>query len=230
VSERGGPTVEQIEPRNALGAVLWDMDGTLVDTEPYWIECEYELVAEYGGSWSDEHAHSLVGNDLIVSARYIAEQGNVPLPPEEIIERLLDGVVERTNQHIPWRPGARGLLQALNAQSVPCALVTMSYRRLAQAVVEVLPAGTFQAIVAGDDVQQGKPHPEAYLRAAARLGVQPSECVAIEDSPAGVASAIAAGMPVLAVPHLVPIPPGPGLTVTQTLEGWTTSDLAALVS
>jgi HAD superfamily hydrolase (TIGR01509 family) len=210
------------------GAVLWDMDGTLVDTEPYWIECEYALVAEFGGSWNDEHAHKLVGNDLIVSARYIAEHGGVPLPPEEIVERLLDGVIARVRQHIPWRPGARDLLDDLRAAQVPCALVTMSYRRLAQAVVEALPPGIFQAVVAGDDVSRGKPHPEPYLAAAALLGLPPGECVAIEDSPSGVASAVAAGMRVLAVEHLVTLEPGPRRTLATTLEHWTPHRLAAL--
>ena len=209
-------------------AVLWDMDGTLVDTEPYWIECEYELVGRHGGQWNDQHAHTLVGNDLVVSARYIAEHGSVRLPPEEIIQQLMDGVIERTRHHIPWRPGARELLNALKARAVPCALVTMSYRRLAQAVVDVLPAGTFQTIVAGDDVDRGKPHPEPYLEAAARLRVPPGDCVAIEDSPTGVESAIAAGMPVLAVQHMVPIPAGPGRTLTRTLDGWTPARLGTL--
>jgi beta-phosphoglucomutase-like phosphatase (HAD superfamily) len=157
------------------GAVLWDMDGTLVDTEPYWIAEEYELVAEYGGSWSDEDAHSLVGNDLIVSANYIREHGGVPLSPEAIIERLLDRVIERVRVH-------------------------------------------------------SKPHPEPYLTAAARLGLPVSRCVAIEDSLTGVQSAQAAGVPVLAVEHLVPIPPMPGRTVVRTLQDWTTQDLAALLA
>jgi HAD superfamily hydrolase (TIGR01509 family) len=210
-------------------AVLWDMDGTLVDTEPYWIEEEYILVSEYGGSWSDEDAHNLVGNDLLVSANYIRDVGGVTLPPEQIIERLLEKVIERVRKHIPWRPGARELLAELQALHVPCALVTMSYQSLAQAVVQTLPAGSFRVIVAGDDVAHGKPHPEPYLTAAARLGVRPQSCVAIEDSLTGVASAEAAEVPVLAVEHLVPIPPGAHRTVVSTLAGWTTSDLAALV-
>ncbi|MFI7589129.1 HAD family hydrolase [Spongisporangium articulatum] len=210
-------------------AVLWDMDGTLVDTEPYWIECEYALVEKYGGTWSDAHAHALVGNPLIVSAEYIAQHGGVPLPPEEIVETLLDGVIERVRGHVPWRPGAEALLRQLRAADVPCALVTMSYQRLAKAVVEALPPGTFATVVAGDDVTHGKPHPEPYLTAAARLGVPVEECVAIEDSPTGVASAEAAGAAVLAVAHIVPIEPGPLRTVEDTLSGWTPQRLAGLL-
>jgi HAD superfamily hydrolase (TIGR01509 family) len=210
-------------------AVLWDMDGTLVDTEPYWIDEEYALVAEFGGSWSEAHAHQLVGNDLITSANYIRTNGHVPLEPEQIIDRLLAGVIARVREHIPWRPGARELLAGLNRSAVPCALVTMSYQSLAQAIVATLPAGSFQIIVAGDDVTHGKPHPEPYLTAAARLGVSPQQCVAIEDSLTGVASAEAAGVPVLAVEHMLVIPPGARRTVLTSLAGLGAEDLMTLV-
>jgi len=106
----------------------------------------------------------------------------------------------------------------------------MSYRRFTDAVVEALPPGAFAAVVAGDEVTRGKPHPEPYLTAAARLGVAPGECVAIEDSPTGVASAVAAGVPTLAVEHLVTIAPGPGRTIVHSLETWTPEDLAKLTT
>ena len=210
-------------------AVLWDMDGTLVDTEPSWIDAEYALVAEHGGSWSDEHAHALVGSPLLVSAEYIRRHGGVDLPPAVIVEELLDRVVAEVRRAVPWRPGARELLLSLHAAGVPCALVTMSYARLADAVVGALPAGVFAAVVPGDQVRHGKPHPEPYLTAAQRLGVAPQECVAIEDSPPGVRSAQAAGAAVVAVPHVVPIPPGPGRVVVDTLEGLSPAGLARLV-
>ena len=209
-------------------AVLWDMDGTLVDTEPYWIAGEFELIAAHGGSWSLEHAHHLVGQALLESGEYIRRHAGVSLPAEEIVDRLLDGVVERVQEDIPWRPGAQELLTRLVADGIPCALVTMSYRRLAEAVLAGLPPGSFATVVAGDDVRHGKPHPEPYLTAAARLGVAPGECVAIEDSPTGIASAEAAGVPVLAVRHLVPIPDGAGRHIVATLEGLTPADLGAL--
>ena len=216
-------------PSALPAAVLWDMDGTLVDTEPYWIEEEYALVAEHGGTWTEEDARSLVGNDLIVSANYIRDVGGVQLPADQIIERLLAKVIERVRVHMPWRPGARELLAELNANDVPCAMVTMSYQSLAQAVVQTLPEGSFRTVVAGDDVEHGKPHPEPYLMAAARLGLEPERCVAIEDSLTGVTSAQAAKVPVLAVEHLVTIPPAPGRTVVTSLVGWTAADLSALV-
>ena len=211
-------------------AVLWDMDGTLVDTEPYWIECEYALVESYGGTWNDEHAHAIVGGDLIASATYIRDNGRVPLPPEEIVELLLDGVVDRVRRHVPWRPGAYELLAELALLGVPCALVTMSWRRLAQAVVDALPPGTFGAVVTGDEIARPKPFADPYLRAAELLGAEAGRCVAIEDSPTGVASAVAAGVPALAVQHLVPLLPGPGRTVVHGLVGWTAADLGALLA
>ncbi len=210
-------------------AVLWDMDGTLVDSEQYWIECEYALVESYGGTWSDHHAHQLVGGDLLESAAYIAEHGGVPLTPREIVHRLLDGVVERTRQNIPWRPGAQELLTELRELGIPCALVTMSWRVFAEAVLEALPEGSFSALVTGDEVSAPKPHPEPYLMAARLLGARPGDCVAIEDSPRGITSAVAAGVPTLAVQHVVPLEPGPGRTVAQTLSGWTAADLGALL-
>jgi HAD superfamily hydrolase (TIGR01509 family) len=225
------PTVRvEPAPSRLPAAVLWDMDGTLVDTEPYWIDCERELVGRFGNEWSDADAHALVGNPLLVSAEILRERGRVPLPAEAVVEELLDGVVARVREHVPFRPGARELLAALVAAGVPCALVTMSYRRFTDAVVDVLPAATFAAVVAGDEVTHGKPHPEPYLTAAARLGVAPGECVAIEDSPTGVASAVAAGVPTLAVEHLVPISPGPRRTIVHSLETWTPEDLGKLTS
>ena len=201
----------------ALQAVLFDMDGTLVDTEPYWIAAEYALVESFGGTWTDEHAHSLVGNALIDSAIYIREHGGVDLDPPAIVERLLDDVVVAARAEIPWRPGARELLAELAERGVPCALVTMSYARLAETMTEQLPPGTFGAVVTGDQVTDGKPHPEAYLTAATRLGADPAHCVAIEDSPTGVASAQAAGCVVVGVPHHVPIAAASGLAIVDSL-------------
>jgi HAD superfamily hydrolase (TIGR01509 family) len=187
-------------------AVLWDMDGTLVDTEPYWIECEFELVEAHGGTWSNEHAHAIVGSDLTESGRYIRDHGGVDLPVDEIVNQLLDGVIARIRRAIPWRPGARDLLAELRADGIPCAMVTMSWRRLADAVVAELPRGSFAATIVGDEVRRGKPHPEPYLAAARALSVSPRDCVALEDSPTGVRSATAAGCQVIVVPHIVDVP------------------------
>ena len=187
-------------------AVLWDMDGTLVDTEPYWMKAEWEVVSRHGGTWSKEHALAVVGADLLDAGAYIRENGPVPLTPHEIVELLLDSVVDSIREEIPWRPGARELLDEVRMSSTPSALVTMSWRRFADPVVQALPAGSFDTVVVGDDVERGKPHPDPYLLAAQRLGVDPRDCLAIEDSPTGVASALAAGCTVLAVPNHVEVP------------------------
>jgi HAD superfamily hydrolase (TIGR01509 family) len=182
------------------------MDGTLVDTEPYWIDCEFELVEAHGGKWTLDHAHAIVGKDLHESGRYIREHGCVDLPIDEIVEQLIDGVIARVRQEMPWRPGARDLLAQLRTENIPCALVTMSWRRLADAIIAELPRGSFAATIVGDEVSRGKPHPEPYLAAAKALSVPPRKCVALEDSPTGVRSATAAGCQVIVIPHIVEVP------------------------
>jgi HAD superfamily hydrolase (TIGR01509 family) len=215
-------------PGRRPAAVLWDMDGTLVDTEPFWVDAEFALIAEHGGVWDERHAAELVGNSLIESARYIRRHSGIDLEPEMIVENLIDRVVERVRGEIPWRPGAHELLTELGDLGVPCALVTMSYRRLAHEVVAALPPRTFAAVVAGDDVTHSKPHPEPYLLAARRLGVPPEDCIAIEDSPPGLASAVAAGVPTLGVEYLVPLTDGPGRELVSSLVGITAEDLGEL--
>lgn len=208
------------------------MDGTLVDTEPYWIASEFELVAAHGGTWSEEHAHHLVGFDLLDGGRYIREHGNVPLEPVEIVDLLLDGVIRRITDVIPWRPGARELLSALNEAGVPCALVTMSWRNFADSVLAQLPSGSFAASITGDEVPagRGKPQPDPYLLGAAALGLEPARCVAIEDSPTGARSALAARCgAVLGVPNVASLDQVPGLMLRDTLAGLSPDDLLALI-
>jgi HAD superfamily hydrolase (TIGR01509 family) len=211
-------------------AVLWDMDGTLVDTEPYWIAEEHQLVERHGGTWTAEHAKALVGHDLRVSAAYIKQHGDVPLEPDEIVDVLLAGVVARMRSHVPWRPGAFELLRDLRADGVPCALVTMSWTSLAETFLSAAPADSFDVVVTGDRVERGKPHADPYLQAARALGIEPGSCVAIEDSPTGVASAEAAGVPTLAVPHVVPVPAAPGRSCAHSLVEVTVADLGRIAA
>ena len=206
------------------------MDGTLVDTEPYWIAAEYRLVESFGGSWSDEHAHAVIGKPLLVSAIYIREHGRVPLSPEQIVDRLLAAVIADTRRRVDWRPGTLALLAQMKAAGLPTAMVTMSYRNLASTVAELLPPGSFDTLVCGDDVRNGKPDPEPYLLAASRLGVPTERCLAIEDSPSGIASAEAAGCLVVAVPNQVPVSPAPTRTVLSTLDGLSLAELVDLAS
>jgi len=213
---------------NLPAAVLWDMDGTLVDTEPYWMATEEAIAEAHGGTWTHADAMQLVGNDLLVSGEYIKAKLGLAQSAEEVVELLLDGVVAQVRHAVPWCAGARELLLALHAAGVPCALVTMSYQRFVAPILEHLPPETFRVIVTGDMVDNGKPHPEAYLTAAAALGVEPADCVAIEDSPTGATSAEAAGCRVLVVPNHVPVPTGPGRVFRDSLVGLSPEALGSL--
>jgi HAD superfamily hydrolase (TIGR01509 family) len=210
-------------------AVLWDMDGTLVDTEPYWIAAEHAIVEAAGGEWREEYALELVGKDLMVSAELIRANSPVEDEPVVIVEKLLARVVEQVREHVPWRPGARELLAECRGAGIHSALVTMSWRSLADAVVEALPEGTFDLVITGDEVEHGKPHPEPYAAALRGLGVGADECGAIEDSPTGVRSAVAAGVPTLAVPHVVPVPEMAGAVQHDSLVGMTVTGLGQVL-
>ncbi|MDK1358839.1 HAD family hydrolase [Arthrobacter sp. zg-Y1219] len=225
----------QTEPApGPLQAVLWDMDGTIVDTEPYWIAAEKDLVHSYGGSWTDSDAEAMVGQALTFSAGLLQNAG-VPLSIREIIDRLIGQVTEQVRREVPWRPGARELLGELSASGIPCVLVTMSEAVLAEEICRRLPAGTFSFLVTGDMVRQGKPHPEPYELAFSRLAEQlpdlaKDRVVAIEDSFPGVTSARAAGLVTLGVPHFLPLPPDASRHEWETLAGKTAADLASLLS
>ncbi|MEP7763184.1 HAD family phosphatase [Sanguibacter sp. 25GB23B1] len=201
-------------------AVLWDMDGTLIDSEQYWMAAEHELVRSHGGVWTHEDALSLVGNPLDASAEILQAHG-VDLSVDEIITFLITRVTARVSAEVPWQPGAVEALAWLRELDVPCALVTMSYRSLADAFVERTPAGTFAAVVTGDEVTHGKPHPEPYLRAAEILGVRIEDCLVVEDSPAGIGSALACGGIPVGVEVLVPLSDSPRLTRLPSLRDLT---------
>src|SRR3954470_21629796 len=202
-----------------MDAVLWDMDGTLVDTEPYWITTEFAMAEKYGASWSQADALELVGSDLLDSGRYIRKVMRLELSPEAIVEELLDGVVEKVERDVPWRPGAVGLLASLRAEGVRCGLVTMSYERFVAPILAQLPPETFRVVVTGDVVEFGKPHPEPYLTAAAALGLAPGDCIAVEDSNTGAKSAESAGCLVLVVENHVPVLAGERRVFAESLVG-----------
>ena len=221
-------------PRNALpDAVLWDMDGTLVDTEPLWNEVQRRLVLAHGGTWSEDLAASLVGQALDVGARNLQAAG-LDLPVEEIIEVTMAEVSRGVADATPWRPGALELLTELGEAGVPCALVTMSHAPLARTLLDAAPAGVLGLAVTGDEVSRGKPDPEAYRLALTRLterhrGIDPARCLAVEDSPVGVRAAMAAGLTTVGVPSVLPLDPDAATVQWDTLAGRTAADLAALL-
>jgi HAD superfamily hydrolase (TIGR01509 family) len=209
-------------------AVLWDMDGTLIDSEPYWMKSEGAFAKENNSSWSEQDGLSLVGMSLYDSSKIIKEKVGSDLEPEQIIQKLTDEVAAQLKQEILWRPGARELLILLRKKKIKTALVTMSMHRMAQQVVDAIGFDCFDVVVAGDDVRQGKPHPEPYLKAAELLGVRPEDCVAFEDSLTGLRSAEAAGTKAVGIKNIVEIPNQPGRILWPTLEGVSISDLRGL--
>lgn len=215
-------------------AVLWDMDGTLIDSEHYWLASEAALAAEYGKTWTPQDGMDLVGMSLYESSAILKERLEADISPDAIIERLTNEVVNQLNQHIPWRPGAKALLHELRQQGIRTALVTMSLRRMADRVVAALntefgSGGAFDIVIGGDDVSVGKPHPEPYLAAARKLGVAIEDCVAIEDSINGLASAESSGAVAIGVPHIISIPERQGRILWGSLEGKTVAHLSELI-
>jgi len=209
-------------------AVLWDMDGTLVDTEPYWMRAEAEMVSSFGGTWTHDDGLALVGSGLWASARVFQTRG-VDMSEDEIVAHLTTRVQEQLESSgVPWRPGARELLLELREAAVPTALVTMSVRRMAEQVADKIPFDAFDVLVTGDEVEHAKPHPDPYLTAARLLGVDPRESIAVEDSLNGLASAVAAGTIAIGVPHMIPLPESDEHTVWQTLDGRGYVDLVAV--
>lgn len=218
---------------SGLEAVLWDMDGLLVDTEPLWTIAEIELAAKLGGTWDDGIKAAVVGTRLDVAVPTILRHFAAPDTPAQVAETsawLLDRMVQLFATTSALMPGAGELLAAVAGQGVRQALVSSSYRVLVDAVL-AQGLGPFELTLAGDEVVHGKPHPEPYLTAAARLGVDPRRCVVLEDSPSGVAAGEAAGCALVAVPSL----PGiyfvdtPRRLVVASLAQVDAADLRALV-
>ena len=210
-------------------AVLFDMDGTIIDSEPYWMASEQSLAAEHNGTWTTIDSLDVIGKDLNESSKLFKERTNIPLGIDEIKNRLSNDVQSKLSKEVPWRPGAKELLLELRKRGVKTALVTMSLRRMAQQVVDAIPFDAFDVIVAGDDVTRGKPHPEAYEKAAALLGFHPSKCIAFEDSVTGLTSAETAGTYAIGIPNIIEIPQKPGRVLWPTLEGVTFKQLRKLI-
>ena len=191
------------------------MDGTIVDTEPYWLAAEAALVVDFGGTWSHEQAMQLVGSGLEDAARVFQEHG-VRLGIREIIDRLTDGVMRRVAAEGPiFRPGA---------------LVTMSMRTMADGIAELIDFDAFDLVLGGDDVPRPKPFPDPYLRAAETLGVDIARCVVIEDSPTGMRSAIASGAATVGVSHMVSLEGTGAHALRPTLAGRGIHDLSAVLA
>lgn len=200
-------------------AALWDMDGTLVDSEPLWLEIENEMLGRYGLGMSEELREAMIGTGLTEGAQRFQEFG-VPLSVDEIIDEWKRGVAALIRANAPaWRPGAVELLESLGEAGIPCVLVTMSVREIADATLEMLPRGLFTAVIAGDEVEFEKPHPDPYLRGAAVLGVDIAECIAFEDSRTGLAAAHGSGAVTIGIPHQQPLDDAASHELWPSFEG-----------
>lgn len=216
--------------RKLPAAVLWDMDGTLVDSEHHWLASEKALAEAHNATWTEQDGHDLIGNSLYESSKIIKAKIGSDMDTEAIVQHLTDSVVARLAESVAWRPGAKELLWELKQKKIKTALVTMSLHRMAQEVVNKIPFAAFDVIVGGDDVLRGKPFADPYLKAAELLGVDPSDCVAFEDSNTGLRSAEAAGTKAVGIPNFIEIPMVPGRILWPTLEGVRVKDLQKLFS
>jgi HAD superfamily hydrolase (TIGR01509 family) len=207
-----------------LQAVLFDMDGLLVNSEPLWFEVEAGIMARMGSPWGQADQEYLIGGSLRRSTAYMRRKAAVPVPEETIAEWLTQGMAALVRRRgVPMLPGAAALLAEIGAAGVPHALVTSAEPEIMEAALDSIGV-RFPVTVCAADVIKGKPDPEPYLEAAARLGLAPGGCVALEDSPTGITSAHAAGCAVIAVPS-VPPPPGLARLTVPSLEA---IDLAVL--
>jgi HAD superfamily hydrolase (TIGR01509 family) len=208
-------------------AVLFDMDGVLVDSEPVWYEVETDVVRRLGGVWSREHQAHCIGGTVAAACNYIRDLTGTDVPPADIAADIMAAMVTQYRTDLPVVEPAVRLLRELRARGVATALVSSSYRVLVDAALERLGPELFDTSVAGDELARGKPAPDPYLTACERLGVEPARAVVIEDAMNGVRSAEAAGCPVVVVPSVAPIEPAPGRVVVASLSEL---DVARLLS
>ena len=184
-----------------IEAVVFDMDGVLIDSEPVWERVRRKFVADRGGRWPDDAQDRMMGMSTAEWSTYLSEDFGLRLAPRQVADLVIAAMAAEYRAHLPLLPGAVGAVRALSARW-PLAVASSAPKSLIDAVLDAAalrPA--FAAAVSSEEVDRGKPAPDVYLEAAARLGVQPASCVAVEDSSNGLRSAAAAGLVVIAVPR-----------------------------
>ena len=208
-----------------MEAVLFDMDGTLINSEPYLLIAETALMARYDHQWTDEDQAYCLGGPLPKVGAYmsnLAAQVHDAIYFENELVRL---VAEQFTLGLEFMPGAQELVQDLMESQVPMALVSASPRLLVDSAIDLLPPGTFITSISNQDVKVSKPDPESYLKAAAHLGVDITRCLVLEDSRTGISAGLASGAIVIGIPHLITYPPTPRLHIRQDLVGLKTNDI-----
>ncbi len=209
-------------------AVFLDMDGLLVDTEPYWLEVERELMAEFGVIWQDSDQLFCLGGPMEKVGRYMSELAGGKEDSQWFARELIDRMANKFKS-VTLMPGISGLLEEIAELNIPSALVSASPRRLVDSVLLSIDNHPFALSISADDVERGKPHPDPYLKAAMLLGVEINDSLVIEDSPTGVAAARSSGAWVIAVPHIASIREEDRSAVIQSLEGHSLNSLWKLV-
>lgn len=214
-------TADDKAPIATPAAVLWDMDGLLVDTEPVWTIAEREVCASLGGEFTAAAKAEMTGHRLDgaipILLDHLRRQGVSAVSPQQLTDTLLARMVELFRGDLVFLPGAVELLESCRSRGIPSVLVSSSYRVLVDAVIARAPEGCFVASLGGDEVTNAKPDPEPYLRAARLAGAVPQECLALEDSHAGMVSAIAAGCDAVMVPSVAGVRVEPGWSVRSSL-------------
>jgi HAD superfamily hydrolase (TIGR01509 family) len=210
-------------------AVLWDMDGTLINSELLWIEQERAMMNELAAQWSDEDSLHCVGGPMARVDAYMRSKLSLEnqdrFTPLELTNSLLARMERRLAQGVEFAPGAEKLMKEMRSYSIPLALVSASPRPLVDAALASIGAGNFNITVSDNDVAQSKPNPEGYLLAARKLSVAIESCLVIEDSITGTTAAIDSGAYVLGLPHFSALPEGPKVIHMKSLEGVTLSTI-----
>ena len=208
-----------------LHAVLFDMDGTLINSEPYWLIAETELMLRYGHIWTDADQSYCIGGPLPKVGAYMS---NLAKGAEDALffeTELIRLVADQFKNGLEFMPGARELVEDLSTRGIPLALVSASPRLLVDSAIELLPPGTFTTSVSSQDVAISKPNPESYLKAADHLGVDITRCIVLEDSKTGIDAGLASGAVVIGIPHIITYPPSPRLHIRRDLVGLHLEDL-----
>lgn len=208
-----------------MSAVLFDMDGTLVDSEPLWLEAEIEVMRNEGCIWTAEDQLACLGGPRAKTERIMQEKAGRKRPDGYFGNQLDELMEVKLANQLQLVPGALDLLTECKSNNLKSALVTASGRRLMNVVVKNFPRDLFDVVVSGDDVENSKPDPEPYLTAAKLLSVDIKKSVVIEDSLTGVTSGLASGAQVIAIPHLVNIPKHKNLRIVSKLSDITYSNL-----
>jgi HAD superfamily hydrolase (TIGR01509 family) len=208
-----------------MSAILFDMDGTLIDSEPLWLKAEIEVMAEVGCHWDEQDQINCLGGPAERTERYMQERSQNIKPYGYFINRLHEVMRARITNELDLIPNALSLLKECKDAGIKTALVTASSRDLMTIVLKRFPPGTFDVVVSGDDVEKSKPDPAPYLLAAKQLSVDILNCLVLEDSLTGVQSGLSSGAKVIGIPHLVQMSEHPNLRVISSLDEITLSDI-----